>query len=99
MYDAEVFPILVRLMSSFGAALPAVVIWKKTRNGAWILMALSAIFFFIDALYSTLVLIGLVSYNLPFLGDVPVLQLILAGVPYLLMSGGFVFFLISRRRY
>lgn len=99
MYDSEVFSIFVRLVCSFGAAFPAIVIWRKTRNGAWVLVILSAIFFFIDALYSTLVMIGIASYKLPFLGDVPILQLILAGIPYLLMAGGFLFFLFSHRRY
>lgn len=99
MYDAEAIPILVRLTCSFGAAFPAVVIWRKTRNGAWVLVVLSAILFFVDALYSTLVLTGLASYSLIFLEDVSLLQLILAGAPHLFMAGGFVFFLISHRRY
>lgn len=99
MYDIEAIPILVRLMCSFGAAFSAVVVWRKTRNGAWVLVVLSAILFFIDAIYSTLVFIGLVSYTLPFLGEIPLLQLILVGAPYLFMAAGFVFFLISHRHY
>jgi len=99
MYDLEAIPILVRLVCSFGAAFPAVAIWRKTRSGAWVLVILSAVFFFIDALYSTLVMIGIASYNLAFLGDAPVLQMILTGIPYLFMAGGFAFFLISHRRY
>jgi len=99
MYDSEAISILVRLICSFGAAFPAVAILRKTRNGAWVLMILSAVFFFIDALYSTLVMIGIASYKLTFLGDVPVLQLLLTGIPYLFMACGFAFFLISHRRY
>jgi len=99
MYDIEAIPILVRLICSFAAAFPAIAIWRKTRNGAWVMVVLGAIFFFIDSLYSTLVLIGVASYSLAFLGDTPVLQLILAGIPHLFMASGFAFFLISHRRY
>lgn len=99
MYDSEVLSILVRLICSFGAAFPAIMIWRKTRNGAWVLVVLSAIFFFVDALYATLVMIGVASYKLAFLGDLPILQLILAAAPHLFMAGGFAFFLFSHRRY
>jgi len=99
MYDMEAISILVRLICSFVAAFPAIVIWRRTRNGAWVMLVLSAILFFIDSLYAALVLIGIASYSLPFSSDVPLLQFVLAGIPHLLMACGFAFFLVSHRRY
>jgi hypothetical protein len=87
------------MVCSFIAAFPAIAIWSRTRDAAWMLVVLGAIFFFIDALYSTLVLIGLSTYELPFLQNLPLLQSILSGLPYLFLALGFLVFLIRNRRY
>jgi hypothetical protein len=99
MNDFEAIPVIVRMVCSFLAAFPAIAIWSRTRDAAWMLVVLGAIFFFIDALYSTLVLIGLSTYELPFLQNLPLLQSILSGLPYLFLALGFLVFLIRNRRY
>jgi hypothetical protein len=99
MNDFEAIPVIVRMVCSFIAAFPAIAIWSRTRDAAWMLVVLGAIFFFIDALYSTLVLIGLSTYELPFLQNLPLLQSILSGLPYLFLALGFLVFLIRNRRY
>jgi hypothetical protein len=99
MNDFEAIPVIVRMVCSFIAAFPAIAIWSRTRDAAWMLVVLGAIFVFIDALYSTLVLIGLSTYELPFLQNLPLLQSILSGLPYLFLALGFLVFLIRNRRY
>ena len=99
MNDYEAIPVIVRMICAFLAAFPAITLWSRTRDAAWMLVVLGAIFFFIDALYSTLVLIGLATYNLPVLPDFPLLKSLLTGLPYLLMASGFLVFIIYNRRY
>lgn len=99
MNDYEAIPVIVRMVCSFLAAFPAISLWSRTRDAAWMLVVLGAIFFFIDALYATLVLIGLASYSLPVLQDFPLLKSLLSGLPFILLASGFLVFLIRNRRY
>jgi hypothetical protein len=99
MNEFEAIPVIVRMVCSFLAAFTAIAIWSKTRDAAWMLVVLGAIFFFIDALYATLVLIGLATYSLPFWQDFPLLKSVLSGLPYILLASGFLVFLIHNRRY
>lgn len=98
MTDNEIIPILIRLVCSFLAAFPAIALWSKTRDASWMLMVFGALLYFVDSLYSVLVTIGLVTYNLPFAEEFPLLESVLAGVPSLLLATGFLIFLIKNRR-
>jgi len=99
MNDFEVIPVIVRMICSFLAAFTAIALWSRTRDAAWMLVVLGAIFFFIDALYATLVIIGITTYTLPIWQEFPLLKSLLSGLPYLLLTSGFLVFLIRNRRY
>lgn len=99
MSDMEAIPVLVRMVFSFFAAFAAIALWSKSRDAAWMLVVLGAIFYFIDAFYATLVIIGITSYSLTFAGDIPLLESILAGLPPFFLTVGFLVFLIRNRRY
>ena len=99
MTDLEAIPVIVRMVCSFLAAFPAIALWSRTRDAAWMLVVLGAIFFFIDGLYATLVLIGLASYNLLVWQGFPLLKSVLSGLPSILLAAGFLEFLIQNRRY
>ncbi len=99
MSNAEVFPVLIRVVFSFLAAFGAIAAWSKTRDAAWVFMVLGAIFFFVDSLYETLVIVGVVSYSLPVAEGFPLLESVLTGLPPLFLSLGFFAFLIDHRRY
>ena len=96
---AEVVPILVRMGFSFIAAFGAIAVWSKSRDGAWVFMVLGAIFYFVDALYQTLVIIGVATYRLPFGGEFPLLESVLTGLPPFFLAVGFLVFLVHHRRY
>ena len=99
MSNAEVIPVLVRMGLSFFAAFGAIAVWSKSRDGAWIFMVLGAIFYFVDALYETLVIIAVASYDLPIAEGVPLLESVLTGLPPFFLAVGFLVFLIHHRRY
>lgn len=99
MTEYEAIPVLVRMVCSFLAAFMAIALWSKTRDAAWMLVVLGAVFFFIDSLYATLVLIGLTSYEFLVWQGFPLLKSVLTGLPPLLMAAGFLVFLIHNRRY
>ena len=99
MTDSEVIPVFVRMICSFLAAFPAVALWSRTRDAAWMMVVLGALFLFVDALFSVLTMVGLVSYSLSFDGGRPLLQSVLAGLPGLFFSIGCLIFLAKNRRY
>jgi hypothetical protein len=94
----EALPVLVKMVCSFLAAFTAIALWSRTRDAAWTLMVLGAVFLFIESLYSTLVIIGLATYLLPVWTGFP-LESVLAGLPPVLFFAGFLTFLIRDRRY
>ncbi len=98
MTDNEIIPVLIRLVCSFLAAFPAIALWSKTRDASWMLMVFGSLLYFVDSLYSVLVMIGLVTYYLPFAEEFPLLESLLAGIPSLLLAAGFLIFLIKNRR-
>ena len=99
MNDMEVIPVLVKMIFSFFAAFGAIALWSKSRDAAWVLAVLSAIFYFIEALFSTLVILGVATYQLPFMQNIPLLESVLAGLPPFFLSVAFLVFLIRNRRY
>jgi hypothetical protein len=99
MNDWDAVPVFVRMICAFFAAFPAIALWSKTRDAAWVFMVLGALFLFIDALYSTLVMIGLATYELSFVPGIPVLKSALTGLPAILFGVGFLVFLFRNRRY
>lgn len=99
MNNIEAIPVFVRMVCSFLAAFPAIALWSRTRDASWMLVVLGAMFFFIDALYATLVLIGLASYELLVWQGFPLLKSLLSGLPSILLAAGFLVFLIRNRRY
>jgi hypothetical protein len=99
MNTMEAVPVLVGMACTFFAAFTAVALWSGTRDAAWMLVVLGAVFFFIDSLYSTLVLIGLATWDVLFLKGFPMLESVLTGLPPLLLTAGFLVFIIRNRRY
>jgi len=99
MNEIEAVPIFVRMVCSFLAAFPAIALWSRTRDAAWMLVVLGAIFFFVEALYATLVLIGLASYEVLIWNGHPLLESLLSGLPPMLLAAGFLVFIIRNRRY
>ena len=99
MSITEVVPILVRMGLSFIAAFGAIAVWSKSRDSAWVFMVLGAIFYFVDAMYETLVIIGIATYRLPFGGEFPLLESVLTGLPPFFLAVGFLVFLLHHRRY
>lgn len=97
--DWDTLPLIIRLVFSFLAAFPAVAIWSRSRDAAWILLVLAAIFFFIDTLFQTLVLVGIATYTLPWLSDIPLLKSILTGLPLFFLSLGFLVHIFRDNRY
>jgi len=95
----EALPLFIKLTFSFFAAFSAIALWSRTRNPAWTLMVLSAVMFFIDVLYASLVMLGVASYNYLILSGFPLLRPLLSGIPYLLMTCGFLVYIFSEKRY
>ena len=99
MSETGTIPLFVRLVCSFLAAFPAIAIWSRSRDAEWVLMALGAVLFFVDALYATLVNIGIATYERPWAAGFPLLQSLLTGMPVLFFAAGFMVFLLRNRRY
>jgi membrane-bound ClpP family serine protease len=99
MNTLEALPVLVKMVCSFLAAFTAIALWSRTRDAAWTLMVLGAVFLFIESLYSTLVIIGLATYQVLVWNGFPLLESVLSGLPPVLFSAGFLTFLMRDRHY
>lgn len=97
--DNETIPLLIRLICAFAVAFPGITIWSRSRDASWILIVLSGIFFFIDALYAALVLIGLTTYEVSWFPAVPILKSLLAALPLLLLSSAIIVKIFRSNRY
>ena len=58
-----------RLILGAAAAFFAILLWSKTRDIAWVLMVAGAIVMYVEAVYSIMELLGIVSANVLFIGS------------------------------
>lgn len=91
--------LMIRLTAAFIAAFPAIALWSRTRDPAWMLVVLGTLFLFADSLFFALVSLGVASYDRLLPGDLSLVRILMAVLPYFLLAAGFVVFLVRKRRY
>lgn len=95
----QMIPVFVKLFLSFVSAFSAIALWSKTRNPAWVLIVLAAIMFFVDVLYAALVMLGVADYSILKIAGFELLAPLLSGIPYILLTSGFLVYIFREKRY
>jgi len=75
----------------------AILLWSQTRDAAWVLVVIGTLLAYVEVVFSTLVVFGIVSGESLSVSGVPVLRLVLANLPMLLLTCAFIT-VIARRR-
>ncbi len=90
--------IMVRVVLGFLAAVLSILVWSKTREYPWLLMAAAILLGYLGVLFEALTLVGITAWDAG-LGGVSLFALLFQAGPYLLFGGAFIGFLLQQRRF
>jgi hypothetical protein len=88
---------LAGLLSGFVLSILAIALWSKTRDRAWLMMALGAVFLFGDFILGLFEGMGLPVYRLIMISGISLIKILAALLPSICFSAGFIIFLIRKR--
>ena len=85
---------------AFGAAATflAIMLWSKTRDAAWMLIIIGAIFAYIEIVYSILGIFGLSDGDYFLIGSVPVISFILPLLRMIFFIAAFAVMIVKQSK-
>jgi hypothetical protein len=86
-----------RLILGALAAFFAIILWSKTRDGAWTLVVAGVIVAYIGTVHSVLGIPALAACNIPFIGSVSVVTILLPALSTVFFIAAFLVMVIRRR--
>jgi len=96
----DVLYIVSSLATGALAAFFAIMLWSKTRDIAWMFMAIGTIIDYLETIYSILSLFGLTGGRLLIGGNIPVVKILLPNLRSAFFIAGFLVMIIRKfRRY
>ena len=98
MDSGQLVYIISRLSLGALAAFFAILLWSKTRDVAWMLMVIGAIASYVDTVYSILVIFGIAGVNLPSIGSMPVVSILLPCLPMVFFIAAFAVMVARKYR-
>lgn len=99
MSNQMVVAIAIKLIAGFIAALISVLLWSKTRDGAWLTMVIGVVFLYLETLLEILDVFGFVMYKDIQYGEIVILPLIFETLPFVFFSIGMFLFLLRIRKF
>jgi hypothetical protein len=91
--------ISLKLLFGFILAFLAILAWAKTRQEAWIFIIAGTLIRYMEIIYSILNDLEVINLEWGYVGELPLLQIVLTILPLALMGIGFLLFLIRNKRY
>lgn len=98
METYEIVSLVTRLILGGFASFFAILLWSGTRDGAWMLVIMSAILSYVNVMYKTLRVFGVVKEGVFLIPGVLHVNLILESLPVLFLSLAFIAVLWRKRR-
>ncbi|MDR1862762.1 MAG: hypothetical protein LBQ67_02455 [Treponema sp.] len=86
----QVIYIVSRLILGALASFFAIMVWSKIRDAAWMLMVIGAIASYVETVYSILTLMGITGDNIPTIGSMPLVSIILPCLPTVFFIAAFI---------
>ena len=90
MDTGQVVFVYSRLILGALAAFFAIMLWSKTRDTAWMLMAIGAIVMYVEIVYTILELLGIAAGNILCIGSVPLPAILLPALRMVFCIAGFL---------
>ena len=94
MDSGETILILCRLIPGALATFLAIMLWPKTRDPAWMLMAMGTIGLYAQMVYSILELLGIVGNGILSIGSVSLMSVFLPCLPMAFFSAAFLLMIL-----
>jgi len=89
--------IFVKLISGALGTFFAILVWSKTRNASWIFIVLGILFHYINIVFETLELFGIITEKIYNIGNLPILKIILNNLPMSFFIIGLIIFVIRKK--
>jgi uncharacterized alpha-E superfamily protein len=81
MDTGQVIYILSRLILGALASFFGIMLWSRTRDVAWMFIVIGTIAAYVEIVYSILSILGVNHGNIPAIGSVPLMRIILPCLP------------------
>ena len=99
MSNELVLVLTIKLILGFVAAIVSLMLWSKTRDGAWLSMVLGVVFLYMKTLLNVLNSFGFISYDSITVYGIVLIPLLFETLPFLFFTIGMVIFLLRIRKY
>lgn len=99
MTNPMVIALTIKLITGFLAALISVLLWSKTRDGAWLTMVIGVVFLYLETLLEVLDAFGFVMYKDIRYGEIEILPLLFETLPFVFFGLGMFLFLLRIRKF
>ncbi|MCK5673449.1 MAG: hypothetical protein KAH95_08725 [Spirochaetales bacterium] len=92
--------VMILAQISFGAIATflAILFWSHTRDTAWMLIIIAVIIQYVQIMYSTFMMFGVLSNNLFIIRDVLDVETLLSILPLIFISSAFIVMLVRFKR-
>ncbi len=99
MTNQMVIAVSIKLIAGFIAALISVLLWSKTRDGAWLTMVIGVVFLYLQKLLEILDAFGFDMYKEIKYGEIEIIPLLFETLPFLFFGLGMFLFLLRIRKF
>lgn len=99
MTNEFVIALSIKLVFGFIAAIISILLWSKTRDGAWLTMVLGVVSLYVKTLFDVLNAFGFIFYDSIQFSGVEVVPLIFETIPFIFFAIGMFLFLYRIRKY
>lgn len=82
--------IITRVVTGAIGAFFSIMLWSKTRDPAWIFIIIGTLCIYVEIVFTTLEMFGILSSDILTLYGIPVLKLLLLNMPVLFITIGFI---------
>ena len=99
MTNEVVLALSIKLILGFIAAIISILLWSKTRDGAWLSMVLGVVFLYLKTIFDVLSAFGFIFYEEIRVFELSIIPLFFEIMPFLFFSVGMIIFLLRIRKY
>jgi len=99
MSNEYVLVLTIKLLLGFISAIVSLMLWSKTRDGAWLTMVLGVIFLYMKILLNVLNSFGFIAYDNIKISGIVLIPLLFETLPFVFFTIGMVIFLLRIRKY
>jgi len=94
---AEFAVLLSRLATGAIATFFAILLWSQTRDVSWVLVIIGTLVSYVEIVFTTLEIFGVVSADLFYVSGFPVFEMVLVNLPLVFLTLAFISMIVRKR--